>query len=134
MKQNKWGFSPELNRKIDAFFNDNVSHITSFPISFFPEKGISTYESEGCKHVETEVPGITKDGLTVKYNDYDGYLTITGTAKTQGTNKEIKKVVYIGESLDDKLMTANLEDGILRVSFPDGKREAKKDGATIKIQ
>ena len=134
MKPTKWGFSPELNRQIDAFFNDKVQHTTAFPISFFPAEGISTYSTEGYKHVETEIPGVSKDKLTVTYNDYDDYLTITGQTTSRGTEKEIKKVVYIGEGLDDKLMTAQLEDGILKLSFPDSERENKnKTGSIIKV-
>ena len=133
-KTNKWGFSPELNRQIDAFFNDKVIHSTAFPISFFPAEGISTYSTEGTKHVEIEAPGISKDSLVVKYNDYDGYLTIEGKASTRGAETPVKKVVYIGEDLDDKLMTATLEDGILNISFPDSERDAKKEGTTITVK
>ena len=133
-KLTKWGFSPELNQKIDEFFNARMSDTLTLPISFFPTEGIATWTSEGKQHVETELPGVSKENLSVTYNDYDGYLTIEGKATVRGKVKEIKKVIYVGEGLDDKLMTATLEDGILNVSFPDSEKTTKKaTGTKIKI-
>lgn len=132
MNKTSWGFSPELNRKIDSFFSNNTDSNLTFPISFFPTEGISTYTDNGTHYIETELPGVGKDSLVVTYNDYDGYLTISGSTNTRNKSSEVKKTVYIGENLDDKLMTASLKDGILKISIPQTETP-KTEGKIIKV-
>jgi len=129
----RWSFTPELNRKIDEFFSDNHDSTLTFPISFFPADGISTYTANGKNNVETELPGVSKEDLVVTYNDYDGYLIIEGKTNIRGKVKEIKKTIFIGEGVDDKLMVAELKDGILLVTFPKTEETTKNGGKTIKV-
>lgn len=129
-----WALSPELEKRVHEFFDGNLSETSRFPVSFYPSEGISTYTSEGKRNVEMEVPGISKEDLEVNYNDYDGYLTVHGKATTHGKERTVKKTIFLGEGLDDKLMTATLEDGILVVSFPEAEKTKKPTGNKITIR
>lgn len=127
-KHTSWRFSPELDRQIDRFFDDNVDTTLDRPISFFPTEGMASYTEGGVYHIETEVPGMSKDNLEVTYNEYDGYLMVEGKVKSRGGYKTVKKTIYVGKELEGG-MNASLKDGILTVSFPkmeNAKRTARK--------
>ena len=84
------------------------------------------YEEDDNYVVEMDIPGFNKEDLLVDYNN--GYLNIIAKKETeQEKNKnyirreryygEYKRSFYVGD-IDESLIKANFEDGILKVIFP----------------
>ncbi|MDD2489959.1 MAG: Hsp20/alpha crystallin family protein [Bacilli bacterium] len=84
------------------------------------------YEEDDNYVVEMDIPGFNKEDLLVDYNN--GYLNIIAKKETeQEENKnyirreryygEYKRSFYVGD-IDESLIKANFENGILKVIFP----------------
>jgi len=84
------------------------------------------YEEDDNYVVEMDIPGFNKEDLLVDYNN--GYLNIIAKKETeQEKNKnyirreryygEYKRSFYVGD-IDESLIKANFENGILKVIFP----------------
>jgi len=103
------------------------------------------YEKDGKLVLETELPGVRREDLSVKVRD--GHLIITAQAKRTEEIEE-EDYYYMGrhygriqrafqlpeEAIDDpKRIEAHFENGVLRVTVP-LKESAKKRGETLEIQ
>lgn len=100
------------------------------------------YEKDGSYHIEADVPGISKDEISVECND--GYLTITAEKKNQTEEKEGKNYIkqerfygkvtrkfYVGNVAEDEIK-AEFKDGTLKIDIP--KEEKEKSKKIIDIQ
>ncbi len=82
--------------------------------------------------IEAEMPGVSRDGVDVTFED--GKLTLTGRrraraveAKTihrESSRADYRRVFDLDPSVDASRIAATVEQGVLRVSLP--KAEASK--------
>lgn len=85
------------------------------------------YEDENAYYLKVEVPGMSKENLTVDFEN--GYLTITvknekeeseAYIRKERIQTEMQRTFYIGEIKEDSIK-ANYENGLLIISL--GKKE-----------
>ncbi len=85
------------------------------------------YEKDGNCYVEADIPGFSKNEISVEVED--GYLTITASKnqeeenndvnylRRERTSKTLQRKFYIG-NLDDDNVEAEFTDGILKLCIP----------------
>ncbi len=61
--------------------------------------------------VEVELPGLTKDDVTIKVIDGSIYIT----AKNENLGREFSAQYYLGRDIDQNSIEANMEHGLLTV-------------------
>ena len=76
------------------------------------------------------MPGFKKEDVTIDYNN--GYLTVSAKKEKVVEDKnfvrreryygELKRSYYVGE-IDESLIKANFEDGILKLVVPKSNKE-----------
>ena len=114
---------------LDDFFDD-----------FVPQKQNSMkcdiFEENGIYNVEIDIPGFSKEDITVETNN--GYVTITAEKATEEENesrKYIRKERTYGRyqrsfnfgEIDEEQISAEFQNGILKLSIPKKtKVETKK--------
>ncbi len=99
------------------------------------------YEKDGNCYVEADIPGFTKNEISVEVEE--GYLTITASKnqeeenndvnylRRERTSKTLQRQFYIG-NLDDEHIQAEFTDGILKLCIP--KLPEKEHKKVIDIQ
>lgn len=81
------------------------------------------YEVDGNQCMEMDLPGYSKDNVTIDYNN--GYVTVTAYKENQEKNYihqeryygEYSRTFYVGD-IDESSIKANLENGILKITYP----------------
>jgi HSP20 family protein len=103
------------------FLTDNVVGATKFP-------AMDIAEREDDLLVTAELPGVKKDAVKVTFEN--GILTLEGKQKAYETSREAKvllnemqirdfsRSIRINIDIDASNISAELEDGILRVVLP----------------
>lgn len=100
------------------------------------------YEKEGDYHIEMDMPGFSKEDITIETND--GYLTIKATkndeVKEEDSNKnyirrersygEYERSFYLGD-LDQDNINASFNNGVLKITVP--KKETPDNKKKIEI-
>jgi len=129
----------EFLTPFDRMFDNIVSNQfpefeKDFGISFekgsFPKVDVADYDD--CVVIIAEIPSLKKDALKIDVED--GILSISGDKHQLEDNnvryirKELKHSSFrrsfqLGDLLDSKKISANFEDGVLRVEIP--KKEPK---------
>lgn len=76
-------------------------------------------------NIEIEIPGFKKEDISIDYDK--GYLNITAKKEEVNEDKDYirkerfygmyERSFYVGE-IDEKMIKANFNDGILKVTFP----------------
>lgn len=103
-------------------------------------------ETEQTYELDVDVPGFKKDEIAVQLEK--GYLTISATKKTESGDKDTKgnyirreryegacsRTFYVGENVKKESITAKLEDGILRLTFPKKLPEEIEESRKIAIE
>jgi HSP20 family protein len=92
-------------------------------------------ENEQAYIIESELPGFNKEDIEVDYNNK--YLTIKATRNHEGNQEEqnnqiIRRERYYGEfvrrfyveNIKDDSITANFENGVLKLEIPKKDKEA----------
>lgn len=101
------------------------------------------YEKDGNYHIEMDVPGFSKNDITVEAKD--GYLTITASKKSSNVEEdenknyirrervygEYERSFYLGD-LDQDKIDAEFKDGCLKITVP--KKEEKDNKKIIEIK
>ena len=139
----------EFLQPFDQVFDQMMTN--QFP-TFFEEAGIDFAKGSypKCNIIDdvneviivAEIPGLSKDDVSIKVED--GVLTISGTrtASTNGTAKYIrrelkhssfKRSFTLSDTLDATEINASFENGILNVTIPK-KEEAKPQTIDIEIK
>lgn len=116
----EWPFiSPAAKKFINDFFSGGTS---TGEMTFDPWSETTTYKEGEYQITEVEVPGIPKDKITATYNDYDGMVTILGDADgaPNTPTRRVKRVVFIGYDVDDKLIESTLDNGVLKLKYKTG--------------
>lgn len=98
---------------------------------------VDIYENEDEILLHADMPGVTKENVTVNVDN--GKLEISGTRRLQGkgtsnwqefADVEYRRVFAVPQSIDVTKVNAELKEGVLRLHLP--KAEAAKP-KTIKI-
>ena len=99
---------------------------------------VNFFEKDGKYHLSAEVPGMTRDDISVTI--HDGYVSISGKKETTKEEKEanyyMKETKYgsfsrsfhLPEEVDEAKVEATYKDGVLTVIIP-----KKEDTKTKKI-
>ena len=99
------------------------------------------YENKGNYVIEADMPGLTKDDVTVDYND--GYLTIKAEKSSEDKDEKkdyirqerfygsMERKFYVGD-IDESKVSAEFKDGVLKVLMP--KETIDKPSKTIEIK
>lgn len=86
------------------------------------------FETDENMCIEMDLPGYTKDNITVEYNN--GYLTVTAIKEAEDRNYihqeryygEYSRSFYVGD-INDSTVKASFENGILKIIYPkEGKQ------------
>ena len=100
---------------------------------------VNFFEKDGKYHLSAEVPGMTKDDISVSIQD--GYVSISGKKETTKEEKEanyyVKETRYgsfsrnfrLPGEADEEKVEATYKDGVLTVIIP-----KKEDSKTKKIE
>jgi HSP20 family protein len=116
------GLESEIDRLFETAFTDFSGGAAT---SRFP---VDLYEDKDNTYVRAELPGVTRDDISVEVTD--GYLTIGATRKTpaaEGQAEEsfsFNRAVSIGDEVQADKVSASYENGVLTVALP--KREEAK--------
>lgn len=87
------------------------------------------YEKEGCYHIEMDIPGFSKEDISVETKD--GYLTITAIKNDEVNEEDANKnyirrersygkyerSFYLGD-LDQDKIDAEFSNGVLKITVP----------------
>ena len=132
-------FSPA---SLDRFFDSPF--FRSFddrPASQGWTPAVEVFESEGALNFSVEVPGLNKDDLKIDVEN--GHLTISGEKKVESEDGkeyfrrerfygEFTRTFRLPDSVDTDNISANLTNGVLRISMP-RKEEAKPKQIEVKV-
>ena len=101
------------------------------------------YEKDGNYHIEMDVPGFSKEDISVEAKD--GYLTISAEKKNEVNEEDEKKnyirrervygkyerTFYVGD-LDQDKIDAEFNNGCLKITVP--KKEEVENKKVIEIK
>jgi HSP20 family protein len=116
---------------MDEFFNDAVNPRRD---NFTP--GIDISETDTQFHISAELPGMTKEDITV--NLENSQLTISGERKLKDEEKEktyhrvetsygsFSRSFELPDNVDEQSITASYEDGLLNISIDKSEEKVKK--------
>lgn len=122
---------------LDDVFDDILSTRKEQPMK------CDIYEKEGDYHIEMDIPGFTKEEISVETNE--GNLKITAEKKTENEEEDKEKnyirrertygkyerSFYLGD-LDEEKIDASFENGMLKIVVP--KKEEKETKKIIEIK
>ena len=103
-------------------------------------------ETENAYELDVDVPGFKKDEVNVQLEK--GYLTISAGKKLDKDEKDTKgnyirreryegactRSFFVGENIRKEDITAKMEDGILRLTFPKKAQAEIEQSRTIAIE
>lgn len=125
-----------LRNNLNALFNS----VTDYSVRYnYPL--VNAYESSDAVTVVAQVPGVTKENLSIHLEN--GVLKLSGKKQVKNVSdttevlhrerseSEFEKTIRIPVKIDESSITASLKDGILTVVLP--KSEEVKP-RTISIQ
>ncbi len=133
-----WQEMNRLRREMDGLLSqyDRTSASTTYPL-------VNVYESTDELQVTAELPGMTKDSVSITFSD--GVLGISGKRKQPGQVKKMaalrqersqgdfEKTLRIPSKIDTSTISASFTNGILTVTLPKAE-EAKPKTITIDAQ
>jgi len=124
-----------LETEIDRLFGAALSDFAGLPAADqFP---VDLYEDKDHAYVRAELPGIDRADLSVEMAD--GYLTLSGTRKTdaiEGKGEEsfsFSRSISIPEEIQADKVSAAYENGVLTVTLPK-REEAKPKKITVAVK
>ena len=135
--QSGLSFRNNLFGLMDDFFKDWDTSLPGFSsISDKLSPPLSLSEADKGYLVEAELPGVSKKDIHIDLND--GVLTIKGEKKSFNEEKKdqyyrmersygsFQRSVRLPSDVDSEKVTANLEDGVLKVEVLKSPEAAKK--------
>lgn len=117
-----------LDPFFDAFFGKDGNNYGRFNMK------TNVYESEKAYRLDIEMPGFTKENISLDFKD--GYLTVGVKSEEKEEDEfkllrrerfygEVSRQYYLGE-VDEKAITASYKDGILSIVAPKVQPEEAK--------
>jgi HSP20 family protein len=133
-----WSEMERLRREMNGLFSDygRTSGSTTYPLT-------NVYEGGENIVVTAELPGMTKDGVSITFSD--GALTISGKQEPLANVKKMtvirqerslgdfEKTLRIPTKIDQGKIAASFANGILTVTLPKSE-EAKPKTITIEAK
>ncbi|MDD4149398.1 MAG: Hsp20/alpha crystallin family protein [Bacteroidales bacterium] len=123
IKRNSNAYLPSV---FDAFFNDSVE--TNENSVLFTKPDFNVFETDKEFIVEAAVPGMEKTDFSIEVND--NVLQISSEKEAKAENKEqkyyyrgfcygsFKKSYSLPDNVDKEKISANYEQGVLKVAIP----------------
>ncbi|MCB9229651.1 MAG: Hsp20/alpha crystallin family protein [Deltaproteobacteria bacterium] len=130
-----------LGGLVDDFFRDWNWPGTNLVNKLAPLMNIA--ESGNTYHLETELPGVSKDQVSIEFND--GILTIKGEKKgfdeakkdsyhrIERTHGQFTRSVKLPPDADPEKISASMENGLLHVNI-EKQQQSKDRKRTISIR
>ena len=127
---------------INSLLEDDLDMPTIPGISRMMGQGLNIYETEDAIVAEAAVPGIPEDKIDISFDD--GVVRVTGSYDQTQEEKEKRRYFMtsmarsfnysfrLPQGLSDKEPSAELEDGILRLTFQKVKKAPPKKIAVTK--
>jgi len=133
-----WSEMERLQREMNNLFSNygRSSGSTTYPLT-------NVYDSRENIMVTAELPGMTKDSVSITYSD--GVLTISGKQEPLENIKKMtvvrqeravgnfEKTLRIPTKIDQEKITASFTNGILIITLPKSE-EAKPKTITIEAK
>jgi HSP20 family protein len=95
---------------------------------------VDIYEDKDNTYVRAEIPGVTRDSISVEFAD--GTLSIQGSRKEKSGEGEkpvsLSRQVNIFDEVDSDKVAAAYENGVLTVTLP-RKEEAKPKKVNVSV-
>lgn len=126
---------------IDRFFEDDFDMPTIPGVSRLMGQGLNMYETESAIVAEAALPGIQEDKVDVTFED--GVVRVSASMEDKKEEKDKRRYFMSSMStsynysfkvpagiVQDKEPEAELEDGVLRLTF---KKVEKKEPKKIKV-
>lgn len=138
VKWRGWGpwWSPRL------FDDEELNKLTEWPDFSKQRGGLDMYETDNTVVVEAQVPGIKEENIDVAIEG--NVLTITANEKEEEEKKKKKKTIYkssrrtsfnyattLPNIVDIKKADAEIDNGVITITFPKTSEEKKK---TIQVK
>lgn len=145
MKPIKYNPSPAnaLGSLIDDFFNSNLSNFRGGDF-FASAPSINILENEKAYIIEMAAPGLKKEDISI--NLEDNYLSIFSEKEDKSEEKSddkflrrefsytsFKRELGLPENVDQESISANHEDGVLRINLPKLEEDNTKLSKKIEI-
>ena len=121
-----WNLMGDFDDLVNGFFSP-VRYAENADRSYVPAMDI--VENENAYEVRTDLPGISKEDLSVSVKD--DVLTIEASSKVENVEKEGEKVIRserrsgkyvrslrLGKSVDASNISADYTDGVLKLTLP----------------
>ncbi|KAA5545060.1 Hsp20/alpha crystallin family protein [Adhaeribacter rhizoryzae] len=130
---------PTFSSMIDRFFQDSVNqrrHLTDFS----PQ--VDACETESGFEIELTLPGLKKEDIKIELQE--GRLTVSGERKfrNEDTNKRYQIIesqygsfsrsFQLPNNIDPNAISAEFQDGILRLTVPKDQQKTQKHQIQIK--
>lgn len=144
-------FTP-FDKLFDQFFNDNMAPFAkSFGGDFFqkgsyPKVDIVDYKDR--VEVHGEIPGMTKEDISVDFDIDAKTLSVSGEKKDSSNiedsggryihrelkHSSFKRSFMVGDEIDKDKISADFDNGLLKIILPKIKKEEKKvESKKVKI-
>lgn len=121
-------YRDSLDKIFDSFFNNYVDYGT-----LNTSKSVKLKSDDESYKVAVAVPGLSKEDI--KISTKDGLLNVSfdGFEKTDNLVfvEKFKKTYTIPEDVDEKTITAKVENGVLTILLPKGKKKISERLITI---
>ena len=108
-----------LESEIDRLFETALSDIATPSAPRFP---VDLYEDKDNNYVRAELPGVSREAVSLEL--VDGYLTLTATRKEGEQEFTLTRSISLPDDVETDKVAATLENGVLTVTLP--KQEQAK--------
>jgi HSP20 family protein len=112
-----------------SVFNDSIGSIIDSSMDSYKYRTVVD-EQDGAYIVTAQVPGLSKDDISIKIED--NVLTIDGEKTiTEKMESSIHRELPIGDNIDVSKAHAEINNGILTLTLP---KNTKKKAKSIRIK
>lgn len=124
-----------MTRQLHSFYmitktNQNLTSQHNVSMMEYTSPTVNLSESKDAYLLEAEMPGVNKNGLEVLLEGNE--LTIVGHRQPENINaellyreskpREFRRVFVLDPSIDTKKISAQIDQGVLRLNLPKAER------------
>jgi HSP20 family protein len=121
-----------LESEIDRLVQTALTGVAGAPGSQFP---VDVYEDQTNTYVRAELPGVTREAITVEV--VDGVLNLTAARKLKTGEKEesvsFSRALTLSDDVQADKIGAVYENGVLTVTLPK-REEVKPKKVTVEVR
>lgn len=96
-------------------FLEDYPYITNTLSRFNDNNIVHSYSDDTKFYYTVDVPGMTKDDIKITINNYN--IKIVGERKTEHREMSIYKSFSLSKNVDVDSVNANVDNGVLTISF-----------------